>query len=154
MNETPSYWKVLMLGSRQLWLRPLLWSYFKFMWSWPTPVFFSYYMYTCFWASWPRKCMFWYITRRVYNAIKNHRIHVTNFFVLMTTIWWPHGVWKVVNLFLFSFFFELPDQKNVCLICHKYIARKKDRRCSHDHINLKYNLYEKKIIYFLLFGPD
>ena len=33
----------------------------------------------------------------VYSAIKNHRIHVTTFFMLTTTIWWPHGVWKVVN---------------------------------------------------------
>ena len=33
-----------MLGRRKLWSRPLLWSYFKFMWSWPPPVFFSYYI--------------------------------------------------------------------------------------------------------------
>ena len=33
-----------MLESRKLGPRPLLWSYFKFMWSWPPPVFFSYYI--------------------------------------------------------------------------------------------------------------
>ena len=34
---------------------------------------------------------------QVYSTIKNHRNHMTTFFVLMTTIWWPDGVWKVVK---------------------------------------------------------
>ena len=50
---------------------------------------------------------------QVYRAIKNHRIHVTTFFMFMTTIWWPHGVWKLVKLKKYCLF-ELPDQKNVC----------------------------------------
>jgi hypothetical protein len=50
---------------------------------------------------------------QVYSAIKNHRIHMTTFFGFMTTIWWPHGVWKVVK-FKNIAFFELPVQKNVC----------------------------------------
>ena len=40
MYETPIYWIFLMLESRKLWSRPILWSYFKFMWSWPSHVFF------------------------------------------------------------------------------------------------------------------
>ena len=50
---------------------------------------------------------------QVFSTIKNHRIHVTTFFVLMTTIWWPYGVWKMVK-FQNIDFFELPDQKTVC----------------------------------------
>ena len=49
---------------------------------------------------------------QVLSAIKNHRIHLTTFFMLMTTIWWPHGVWKVVKCQKYCLF-ELPDQRNV-----------------------------------------
>ena len=51
-------------------------------------------------------------TSQVYSAIKNHRIHVTTFSVLLS-------VKKNIA------FFELPDQKIYVLICHKYIVRKK-----------------------------
>ena len=61
---------------------------------------------------------------QVYSAIKNHMIHVTTLFVLMTSIWWPNGVWKWSN-FKNIVFFELPDKQMYVWIWHNNIVRKK-----------------------------
>ena len=64
MYESPRYWIFLLLESWQLWSRPLLRSYFNFMWSWPPPVFF-FVLYTCgiskhtfFWSGSSKKAIF------------------------------------------------------------------------------------------------
>jgi hypothetical protein len=73
----------------------------------------------------------------VYSAIRNHRIHLTTFFMLMTTVWWPLECEKWSNVKNIAFF-ELPDQKNVYFDMPQVYSTKK-RGGGHDHINLKYD---------------
>ena len=89
--------------------------------------------YCLFWASWPKKIFF--DMPQDYSAKKNHKIDVTTLFVLMTTIWWPHVVWKLVKFQKYCLFWV---QKIYVLICHKYIVQKKTKG-GHDHITLKHD---------------
>ena len=55
---------------------------------------------------------------QVFSAIKNHSVHVTPFFGFMTTIWWPHGVWKVVKFqkhCLLNMTTKVVLTKNICI---------------------------------------
>ena len=62
-------------------------------------------------------------------------VKIATFFVLMTTIWWPHGMLKVIKFQKYCLFWA-SWQKNLSF--DKYIVRKKKTRgrgC-HDQINM------------------
>jgi len=78
--------------------------------------------YRLFWASWPKNVCF--DMSHVYSAIKNHKIHLTTFFMLMTTIWWPLECEKWSNVKNIPFF-ELTGQKNVYFDVRQVCGTKK-----------------------------
>ena len=69
----------------------------------------------------------YYNISQVYSAIRNHRIHGTTFFVLMTTILWPHGVWKVVKFQKYCLFWA-SWPKNICFDIPKVHSAIKNQR--------------------------
>jgi len=83
--------------------------------------------YCLFWASWPKNVCF--DMSHVYSAIKNHKIHLTTFFMLMTTIWWPLECEKWSNVKNIPFL-SLLTRKVYILICDRYIVQRGDRRWS------------------------
>ena len=71
------------------------------------------------------------------HIITYNRVLMTTYFALMTTIWWPHWVFKVVKIKKVMFFFsyhKFPGLINVCFDISQAIKCHKESYETHDHI--------------------